>query len=122
MQDDFGGLKVVIAPLAAADLKEIYLYNYFHWSPAQADRYESFLLESIRELSTDYSQGRRVNGFPALKSLRLRFSRRRDGHLLIFEVSLASRTISVVRIFHTRMDLGRPLSEQVDDPNSESDK
>jgi plasmid stabilization system protein ParE len=99
-------LSVKISPSANADLWEIWLANLERYqSVAQADGYVDFLKQGINLLASQSSEGRPLEGFPEYRFVTLKKSQRGHGHCVIFKVDLALRTVKVLRVLHTRMDI-----------------
>jgi toxin ParE1/3/4 len=50
-----------LSPLAEADLEDIWLYTFKHWSLEQADRYHHDLIDAIEALARGVKTGRRTD-------------------------------------------------------------
>jgi plasmid stabilization system protein ParE len=106
-------LTVIVSPTAVQELWEIWQYNAHRYSFDHAQEYEAFLAAGIGNLATTYREGRDVEGFPELKSVTLKRSRKGDGHIVIYEIDETEQTVAVLHIFHTKMDVeGRLESER----------
>lgn len=90
-----------LSPLAAADLEDIWLYTYKHWSLAQADQYHRDLIVAIEALAKGIRVGRKTDIRPGY----LKYS---VGQHLIF-YRQADAGLDIIRILHQRMDIDRPL-------------
>ncbi len=90
-----------LSPLAEADLEDIWLYTYKHWSLAQADQYHRDLVVAIESLAKGIKTGRKVDIRPGY----LKYS---VGQHLIF-YRQADAGLDIIRILHQRMDGDRHL-------------
>ena len=99
-------LIVQYSPRAERQLEEIYTYNLDTRGLAAADRYISFLKSKIAHLSTDYANGRPILTRPNLRYvlMKLRSGKWTDGHVVVYQVVEATKTVDIWFIFHTKQD------------------
>lgn len=90
-----------LSPLAEADLEDIWLYTYKHWSLAQADQYHRVLVGAIESLAKGIKTGRKTDIRPG-------YFRYSAGQHLIF-YRQADAGLDIIRILHQRMDIDRHL-------------
>jgi toxin ParE1/3/4 len=94
-----------LSPLAEADLEEIWLYTFRHWSLEQADDYCQNIITAIEGLVSGRNIAQRTavrEGYRKYKvGLHVVYFRNSDGYL------------DVIRILHGRMDVDMRL----EDPN-----
>ena len=90
-----------LAPLAEADLEDIWLYTFRTWSLEQADLYHAGLLAAFDDLCTGKRSGRPVD-------IRDRYFKFAVGSHLVF-YQLNGANLDVIRILHAKMDAGRHL-------------
>ena len=90
-----------LSPLAEADLEDIWLYTYKHWSLAQADRYHHGLIAAIESLTKGIKAGRKTD-------IRAGYFKYSVGQHLIF-YRQADAGLDIIRILHQRMDGDRHL-------------
>lgn len=79
---------------------------------SQADRWDAFLKQSIYSLAHTYDDGQQVLNFPELRSLLCKKGRKGDGHYLIYEVDEAERRLTIIHVFHTKMDVTGRLERE----------
>lgn len=90
-----------LSPRAEADLEEIWLYTFRHWSAAQADSY----LDGIVATFDDLAAGRKA-GRPA--DVRAGYLKCPAGaHVVFYRQTEAG--IDVIRVLHQSMDAARHL-------------
>jgi toxin ParE1/3/4 len=87
-----------LAPLAEADLEDIFAYTFEQWDFEQAERYHSDLLTMFDALSADDWRGTMVS----TKHSSL-VKQRCGHHLIVF--ARTDGTVEIVRILHGRMDV-----------------
>ena len=90
-----------LSPLAEADLEDIWLYTFKHWSLEQADRYHHDLIDAIEALARGVKTGRRTD-------VREGYFKYPVGQHFVF-FRLSETTLDVIRILHQRMDIERHL-------------
>jgi plasmid stabilization system protein ParE len=105
-------LTVILSPTAANELWDIWQYNAHRYGFDHAQNYEAFLKTGIGDLATTCHEGRDVAGFPELKSITLKRSRKGDGHIVIYEIDETEQTVGVLHIFHTKMDVEARLESE----------
>lgn len=111
MASERSGLNVTLSPDAEADLLEIWADNAdFYQDVAHADAYVGFLLAGIEALAQGYRSGRPLEGYPEYRFVILRKRPRGHGHYVIY--SFDSQAVTVLRVFHTRMDIAGRLRNQ----------
>ncbi|MER8375572.1 type II toxin-antitoxin system RelE/ParE family toxin [Mesorhizobium sp. M1406] len=90
-----------LSPLAEADLEDIWLYTFKHWSLERADRYHHDLIGAIEALASGVKTGRRTE-------VRENYFKYPVGqHFVFFRQS--EMILDVIRILHQRMDIERHL-------------
>lgn len=93
--------EVRLRPLAEADLEEIWLYTFKHWSLEQADKYISDLVSTMEHLACEDKTGR-------MCSVREGYFQYAVGsHIMFYRVTPAA--LDITRILHQRMDVERHL-------------
>lgn len=90
-----------LTPRAEADLEEIWLYTFKHWSAEQADSYLAAIITAFSQLATGKASGRPVD-------IRDGYFKYPAGSHFIF-YRLAATGLVVIRILHQRMDVERHL-------------
>jgi toxin ParE1/3/4 len=90
-----------LAPLAEADLEEIWLYTARAWSAEQADSYHRDLVAAIEGLAQGKKHGRSVGVLHG-------FQKYPCGSHMVYFLDYADR-LEVVRILHQRQDAERHL-------------
>lgn len=94
--------RLILAPAAKADLKEVYQYGLRHWGQAQADSYLETLKEKFWSLTEQPLIGaERPDLLGGVRSLPL------ESHILFYRVTSAS--VEVIRVLHGRQDPARHL-------------
>ena len=94
--------KLVIAPAAKTDLKDIYQYGLRHWGQAQSNRYLEKLKEHFWSLTAQPLMGvERSELLPGVRSLAI------ESHTLFYNVT--ADTVEVIRILHGRQAPQRHL-------------
>jgi toxin ParE1/3/4 len=90
-----------LAPLAEADLEEIWLYTAKSWSMEQADSYHRGLVAAIEGLAAGTKSGRSADVLQG-------FQKYLCGSHVVYFLDYADR-LEVVRILHQRQDAERHL-------------
>lgn len=90
-----------LTPLAKADLEEIWLYTFEHWSLEQADKYLRDLVSTMELLANGAKIGRIC---PANNRY---FQYAVSSHIVFYQVN--EDTIGITRVLHQRMDAERHL-------------
>lgn len=90
-----------LSPLAEADLEDIWLYTYKHWSLTQADQYHRELIVAIELLVKGIKTGRKAD----IRDGYWKYSVRQ--HLIFYRQTDVG--LDVIRILHQRMDSDRHL-------------
>lgn len=94
--------RLILAPAAQADLKEIYQYGLRRWGQAQADSYLETLKGKFWILTEQPLIGtERPDLLAGVRSLPI------EGHILFYRVRSAS--VEVIRVLHGRQDPVRHL-------------
>jgi toxin ParE1/3/4 len=94
--------KLVIAPAAKTDLKDIYQYGLRHWGQAQSNRYLEKLKEHFWSLTAHPLMGvERSELLLGVRSLAI------ESHTLFYSVT--PDTVEIIRILHGRQDPQRHL-------------
>jgi len=95
--------KYKISKKAKIDLQNIWNYTLENWSVTQANNYLNLIIEELKRLAKDNSQGRN-------------YSNIREGYLgsnikshIIFYKIVSKNEIEIIRILHQKMDLKRRL-------------
>lgn len=104
-------LTVIVAPLAQDDLDSIHAYTAYRHGIGQADDYDDFLSARVAALAVERSDARQIEGHPRLWRVLCQWRPRRDGHILVFEIEEPVGTLSVLRVYHTKMNLPARLEE-----------
>lgn len=90
-----------ISKKAEADLGDIWLYTFQHWSKEQADRYIDLIFDEIQYLAKKPTTGRTIDyikeGYRVVKV---------KSHLLFYKM-VDETSIEIIRILHERMDAQR---------------
>ena len=103
--------RLILAPQAVEDLKEIWQSNAVAYGACWADEYLVFIQFGLESLTYSPHRGRRVQGQQGLLSLLIQKRPRKEGHIAVYEIAEDSRTVSVLHVFHTKMNWGwRPRS------------
>lgn len=89
----------LLSPRAESDLEEIWLYTFKTWSLEQADRYHGAIVEAFEGLAAREKTGHSVD-------IREGYFKYRVGAHVVFYRFTESGLV-VVRVLHTRMDVGR---------------
>lgn len=89
-----------LAPLAEADLEEIWLYTLKHWSMEQADAYHRALVAAFEGLAAGMKQGR-PSVLPDVQKYLC-------GSHVVYFLNHTDR-LDVIRILHQRQDAQRHL-------------
>jgi plasmid stabilization system protein ParE len=106
-------LTVIYSPTAEEEIWGIWVSNLDRYGYDHAEDYVAFLRTNIHKLSTDYEDGKPVEGFPELKSLTIKRSRKGDGHIAIYEIDEAFQVVNIHHVYHTKMDVrGRLESDR----------
>ena len=89
---------------ALADLESIWFYTYKNWSPDQADRYYSLIINEIKYICQHPQSGRDMShvreGYYVSKV---------KSHLIFYRIQ--NDYIEVIRILHEKMDLENRLND-----------
>jgi toxin ParE1/3/4 len=93
-----------ITKKALADLESIWLYTCKNWSPDQADRYYSLIINEIKYICQHPQSGRDMSHVRA----GYRTSKVKS-HLIFYRVQ--DDYIEVIRILHEKMDLENRLND-----------
>lgn len=97
--------KYFLTNKAVNDLTKIWEYTYEVWSENQADKYYSLIIEDCKELAQNPFIGRNYdeigNEIFGLQS----------GIHIIFYKILNNKTIEIIRILHSKMDLKKRIKE-----------
>ena len=104
-------MRVAFSLTASLELLEIYRYNAKIRGVVQAGRYEDFLVQAIQSLATDYAKGVRMRDLPDLRRKTFKPRPRGDGHVAVYEVDEADEIVTIVHIFHTKMDVATRIAE-----------
>jgi toxin ParE1/3/4 len=89
--------KLVIAPAAKNDLKDIYQYGLRQWGPAQSDSYLSAIKNQLWLLTEQPLIGvERSELLPHIRSLPI------QSHILFYRVT--ANQIEIIRVLHGRQD------------------
>lgn len=89
--------KLVIAPAAKNDLKDIYQYGLRQWGQAQSDSYLSAVKHQLWLLTEQPLMGiERSELLPQLRSLPI------QSHILFYRVT--ANQIEIIRLLHARQD------------------
>ena len=86
-----------LAPLAEADLEEIWLYTFRQWSLEQADEYHRGIIEAIEGLTSESKIGQRAD-------IREGYWKYKVGMHVVYFRCLKDY-LDVIRILHGRMDV-----------------
>ncbi len=94
--------KLIIAPAAKADLKEIYQYGLRQWGLAQSDNYLEILKEKFWLLTEQPLMGtERPELLADIRSLPI------ESHMLFYRVTTTN--VEIIRVLHSRQDPARHL-------------
>ncbi|WCN07794.1 type II toxin-antitoxin system RelE/ParE family toxin [Marinomonas mediterranea] len=94
--------QLVIAPVAKADLKEIYQYGLRQWGQAQSDSYLENLKDHFWSLTEQPLMGvERPELLPVVRSLPI------ESHALFYRFT--ADTVEIIRVLHGRQDPKRHL-------------
>lgn len=85
-------------------LNQIWWDTAARWSPAQADRYVTFLRDEIEKLKDVPSLGSPVEGADGFRAVSISPRPGRDGHVVVYQVVPAESAIEVLHIFHTKQN------------------
>jgi plasmid stabilization system protein ParE len=106
-------LTVAVSPDAEHDLIEIWGDNVELYKDIDhADNYLAYLRTEINKLATNYPDGRAIEGFSDFRFVIARKRKGGQGHYIIFDVDEAQQLVTVLRIYHTRMDIGVRLKRE----------
>ena len=98
--------KLVIAPAATNDLKDIYRYGLRQWGQAQSDSYLSVIKNQLWLLTEQPLIGvARSELLPQVRSLPI------QSHILFYRV--AANHVEIIRVLHGRQD---PLRHMLQSP------
>jgi len=95
-------LNVILSPGVNDQLKEIWRWNSQRYDASHADEYLDFLKSKINALSTEYPNGKRVNGRSHLRYMIIKRKSGGHGHIAVF--SLEAGAIYLIYVFHTAQD------------------
>jgi toxin ParE1/3/4 len=87
-----------LAPLAEADLEDIWLYTLNNWSLDQADKYYAQLMAAVEGLASGDRIGRNAG------DIRAGYWKYGEGRHFIFYM-LADDRLDVIRVLHKQMDV-----------------
>lgn len=91
---------------AVEDLSKIWNYTCEKWSEVQADNYYKLLLDNCKFLAQNPEIGKNYNEIATnLQGFKTK------SHL-IFYYKLSNRSIEVIRILHSKMDLKKRIKDQ----------
>src|SRR3546814_19227013 len=96
--------RLVLTPRARADIDDIWEFTAANWGVDQAEKYVTRLRDACAALADGRAAGRDLgNVMPGY--------RKQDcgAHMIIFRMA-GGDSVHVVRILHSRMDIGRHLS------------
>jgi len=93
--------QIKLRPLAEADLEQIWLYTFKHWSLEQADTYVRDLIAAMEDLACDAKTGR-------VCSVREGYYQYAVGSHIMF-YRMTPDALDITRILHQRMDVERHL-------------
>lgn len=106
-------LNVILSRDAEDDLIEIWGDNVeLYKSIDHADRYLEFLRRGINQLSITYADGPELEGFPEFRYVILRKRKKGHGHYVIYDIDEADQVVTVLRVYHSRMDIQARLNAQ----------
>ncbi|MBL4770678.1 MAG: type II toxin-antitoxin system RelE/ParE family toxin [Planctomycetes bacterium] len=94
--------EVLKRPRAYADLEDIWLYTHEQWGEKQADRYMRRLDEALKELAGSPERGK------SAETIRAGYYSIHIGRHLVF-YTFTDTIVSVRRVLHDQMDVGRHL-------------
>ena len=103
-------MRLVVTAQAQLELEDVWRYNAKRRGAAWARSYLRLLDDRIGRLTTEYPEGRPLEGFPNLLSMTFRKNPRGDGHIAVYEVDHDSETVNVLHVFHTKQDVRGRLS------------
>jgi toxin ParE1/3/4 len=95
--------KYRLAPLAEADLEDIWLYTLQNWSLGQADRYYAQLIAAVEGLASGDRIGRSAD------DIRAGYWKYGEGRHFIF-YTVGDDRLDVIRILHKQMDVDAKFS------------
>jgi len=95
----------VFAPLAEADLAEIWRFSVDQWGEQQADDYIRALVAAAESIAAHSERGSSCDHIrPGYRKLAA------GTHVLFYRV--AAERIEIIRVLHQRMDWGKRLSAE----------
>jgi plasmid stabilization system protein ParE len=94
-------VKLAWSNLANAELRELRRYSVDRWGSNVADRYLEDIRSAVKPLSVDPLGARPLKG--PFRILRVR------SHDLIVHVDTAADLLTIARVPHVAIDIGRPL-------------
>jgi plasmid stabilization system protein ParE len=97
---------------ASDELDDIWAYNAANWSIRQADSYDQFLKSGIQKLGSNYETGRKIKGLEGLRGIALKRRTKGDGHFVVYQVDRPAGVITVLHIYHTKMDIHGKLDRE----------
>lgn len=89
------------SPMAEADLGDIWVYTFEHWSKKQADTYCGDINKTCKDLASGKKQGRPSGVLPEHKKYSC------GSHVIYYTES--AQHCNIVRILHQRQDAVRHL-------------
>ncbi len=96
--------RLVLAPEAKRDFRDILMFTERRWDKEQRSRYKARLDQSLRDLTRFPARGRsRDDVLPGLRGLPV------ESHIVYYRVD--DQAINVVRILHGAMDVADLLGE-----------
>ena len=105
------GVRFTLA--ASGELKGIYLRTASDFGERQAGRYEDFLVGNIESLIDFPEQGEELATRPGLRRITLKWRGSRHGHVVIYRADGRAEAIDILHIYHTSMDIGARLDEDL---------
>lgn len=86
-----------LSPLAEADLEEIWLYTFHHWSLEQADFYLREVMDAMESLASKRTVGQ-------VCDIRKGYWKYKVGtHMIYYRPS--NHSLDIIRVLHSRMDV-----------------
>lgn len=95
----------ILTNKAVEDLSQIWNYTVEVWSEAQADKYYQLFLHSFQELAKRKIKGKKYTEIP--NDI---FGFKAGQHIIFYKI-VEDKTMLIVRILHSGMDLGRRIRD-----------
>ncbi len=96
--------RLIIAPAAKNDLRDIYQYGLQHWGQKQSENYLSAIKQQFWKLTQQPLMGReRPELWPDLRAFPVK------SHTVFYRVS--ANAIDIIRVLHGRQDPQRHLND-----------